>query len=244
MFKKKKKLTAAEQEYANRMTSFQEHLPIEDISNRLFKDKNNCYYPAFKMGEKTLDLMTLPELDAFSKQVQITFASMNLDGCQFLTVPTPFDLTPYKKNQEKQIERLRMDINRLRNKVSEYQNAEGVVDFEYLQGDSDAAKAARQIKQYELYIEYINAQTKFITEMLKSGLAAHKECIVIPVIHDNWNATTVEEAALNIETKLKSIASDSHRCSEQEMRDILYSILNPMRKDTYRVPPTQYTPTL
>ena len=259
--KNKKKLTPAEIEYQNRMESFQEHLPIADIKKRLLVTKDGLYYPMFKMGEKTLDLMSEEELNNFANRVMQVFASMNLDGSQFLTVPIPFDIAPYKVIQQKQITKLRRDIDNYQSKITQ---CERLIDEKHHAADNfddeelrakvikdienirkhDIPSLQQKIQQSEQFIQYISEQVKYIVDILNSGLAAHKVCIVIPCIHGNNNETAVQEACINIENKLRGLAPDSHRCSEQEMRDVLYSILNPMRQDAYHVSDTNLPPYL
>lgn len=256
---KKAKKTAKELEYEKRQESFQEHLPIADIKNRLLVTKEGLYYPVFKMGEKTLDLMSEEELNRFANQVMQSFASMNLDGVQFLTVPVPFDIGPYKNNQQLQIKNLEKKMDRLQNEIVKLEreidnlyaqkNGEVPATTPYMDlGRQDYDEKIAYIKnvlipnveekvsQCQTFIQYISDQTRFIVNELTRGNVAHKVCLVIPTIHDNWNPTAVEEASQNINSKLQSIAPDSHRCSETEIRNILFSILSPLRTEAHNIP--------
>lgn len=223
---KKKKLTEAEkakqQEYIKRMTSFQERLPIDDIKNRLYVSQKGEFFPAFAVGQRSIDLMSDEELYNFSRQLEMTFQALGVQTMQFLLLPVPFDLAPYRKIQDARYNSIKKELNELNDKL-----AKGVIPEDKLEA---TYKRQGQLKSF---IEYIEKQNYFVTANMNTGKVANKHCYLIASIKDRWNETTVQEAADMIEDALKQLSEESHRCTVKEMENILIELFNPLRPDIY-----------
>ena len=219
--KVKKKVTPEEQELIDRRTSFQERLPIVDIRNNLFVTKDGRFLPVFAIGQKAIDLMAEDELAGFAKQIEIKFASMGLKACQFLLLPVPFDLEPYKRAQtfhynrlDEQKRELEMELNR----------------------ESDMTQRlyiSAAIEQNEFCRNYLADQARFVANKLQTGLIANKHSYLVCEIEKAYNERAVIEAADLIEDQLRAIAGDSRRCSEREMELMLITLFNPLRPEIY-----------
>ena len=91
-----KKISKEEKEELKRKASFRERIPVKDIEDRLYVTKDNEYLSVFKLGQKAIDLMSDDEVYAFSRSIETAFETLDLLSAQFLLLPVPFDLDPYR----------------------------------------------------------------------------------------------------------------------------------------------------
>ena len=218
---KKQKITPEQKAKVARQKSFQERLPILKIKNRLFVTKKNEYLPVFVLGQRAVDLMSEDEVYEFSQQLERTFQTLGITKIQFLLLPVPFDLAPYELNQKRRFDELRNQEASLRSAIGSCFNF------------NQRAYLEDELAQNLICQKYIDNQSYFVTRNLQSGRVANKHTYVICSIKESYNETAVQEAARQIESALKSIADDSHRCSEEEMEKILIELYNPLRPEIY-----------
>lgn len=217
----KKKMTPEQSKKIARQQSFQERLPIQKIKNRLFVTKKHEFLPVFALGQKAVDLMSEEEVYEFAQQLERTFQTLGIKKTQYLLLPVPFDLAPYERNQKRRFEELRNAEAVLRSSISACTNI------------NQRAYLEDELAQNLICQKYIDDQSYFIARNLQSGRVANKHTYVICGIKDSFNETAVQEAARQIEASLRSIADDSHRCTEEEMEKILIELYNPLRPEIY-----------
>lgn len=228
---KKNKMSAEEKAYIARKESFQQHLPIMDIDKNLLVDKEGNYYPVIEIGEKSIGLMDVESLLALLRNCNSVFEALDLKRSQFLSVPIPFDIEPYIKNQRRIYAQTQQRKKEVANSISFAQAR-----------NEDTSSLEREVEQLEKYLTYIDNQTKFVESHLANALIVNKKCFLIPKIRDSKNRIAVEEATKNIVAKIQHIADTSHRCGQQEIQDILFNILNPGNHTTYHAEDKQYSP--
>ena len=221
LFKKKEKKSPEAIEAEKRKKSFQERLQIAKIQNRLFVSKRGEFYPAFMLGQKSIELMSDEEAYEFSKQLEIVFETIGIVTSQFLMLPVPFDLAPYQDYQYHRYSNLRAEEAELRSKLAAATSEEQVNVI------------SEQLSQNLVYQKYIDDQSYFVARNMQSGRVANKNIYVICKIKECYNETAVQEASKAIEETLKTLSEDSHRCSEAEMEKILIELFNPLRPEIY-----------
>lgn len=234
MKKKNNKMSAEEKAYIARKESFQEHLPIADIDKTLLVDKEGNYYPIFEIGEKNIALMDTNGLLQLIGQCESIFEALDLQKSQFLSVSIPFDIEPYVKYQRKIYTTLLQKSKELQGAIDDFKG-----------DDMDRYNALRrEADQVGKYMLYIDNQTKFVEGRLHGAEIINKKSFFIPKIKDSKNKIAVEEAARNIEGYLRMLSDKSHRCSQQDIQDVLFNILNAGSHTTYHAADKQYSPTL
>ncbi len=216
-----KKKRSEEKAIARRQASFQKRLQIKDIVNRCYLTKKGEYLTVFSMGQKAIDLMSEDELAVYASQLETTFSTLDIEIMEFMLLPVPFDLQPYRNAQLMASNRLRKREGELREDIS-------------LERDPDIRhEHIEELDQTLLLQRYIDNQSYFVSSKLQSGRVANKHCYVVCGIKDRWNEIAAQESARRIETALRSLSDDAHRCSQTEMEKILVSIFNPLRPEIY-----------
>lgn len=218
---KKQKMSSEQAELIARQKSFQERIPIARITKGLVLSKKKEYFPVFALGQRTVELMSEDEIYSFARQLETTFATLGLSSVHFLLLPVPFDLAPYKNNQQNRIDQLREEEIVLKNRIETSNDLEEVQKLE------------KALDQNEICQKYINDQLAFTAKCLQTGRIANKHSYVICKTKDCWNETAVLEASNQIEQALRSVADDSHRCSNEEIEKILIELYNPLRPEIY-----------
>lgn len=216
-----KKKKTEEKAIARRQASFQDRLQIKDIINRCYLTKKGEYLSVFSMGQKAVDLMSEDELAAYAHQLETTFSTLDIEILEFMLLPVPFDLQPYRNSQL-------MASNRLRKREGELR--------EFISRENDPVRKHEIIEELDqvlLLQRYIDNQTYFVSGKLQSGRVANKHCYVVCGIRERWNEIAVQESARRIEAALRTLSEDAHRCSTTEMEKILVSIFNPLRPEIY-----------
>lgn len=218
---KKTKLSKKENELLDRRKSFQDLIPITKIKNRLYLTKNNEYLSVFALGQKSIDLMSEDEVYEFTRTLERTFETLGIKKIQFLLLPVPFDLDPYLGQRRKRLKELKEEESEIKSKLLGKLNTQ---HKSFLEDD---------LSQNLILQKYIDDQTYFVTRSMQSGRIANKHAYVICDIKDSYNEVAASEAAKSIESALKEISSESHRCTESEMEKILIEIYNPLRPEIY-----------
>lgn len=225
MSKKDKKKTAEqkkiEAENVAREKSFQDRLPIEKITKGLFLTKKGEYYPVFALGQKAVDLMSEDEVYSFARNLETTFEMLGLVSVQFLLLPVPFDLQPYQAHQQRRIKELKLEEEQLKQELNRCDDLVKITSLE------------QTLSQNQLCQKYISEQNFFVVNRLQSGRIANKHSYAICKIKDCYNETAVLEASRQIDTALRSVIPDSHRCTENELEKILIELFNPLRAEIY-----------
>lgn len=219
----KKKMTPEQEAAVAREKSFQERLPIAKITKGLFQTKKNEFFPVFALGQKAVDLMSEDEVYAFARNLETTFETLGLASVQFLLLPVPFDLQPYQAQQAKRLQELKKEEQDIKSEIANL----GVEDLLRI-STLEANLAQNQICQ-----KYISDQNFFVVKALQSGRIANKHSYCICKIKDCYNETAVLEAARQIDSAIRSVIPDSHRCTEAEMEKILIELFNPLRSEIY-----------
>lgn len=233
---KKQKMTKEEKQAIARKMSFQERMPIKNIKNRLFVTKDDLYLPVFSIGQKAIDLMSEEEAIQFSNQLDSIFQSLSLLSAQFLLLPIPFDLKPYKTNQDRRYNEVQENLKDIKDKETKLMyalNDDDITEEEYKKIDAELEYVRKERQQVEACLKYISEQMFFVNKNLQSGKIANKHSYLVCLCKDAWNETTVQENAKRIEAALKQISNESHRCSESEMEKILVELYNPLRPEVY-----------
>ena len=216
-----KKKQSEERAIARRKASFQERLQIKDIVNRCYLTRKGEYLTVFSIGQKAIDLMSEDELAVYAHQLETTFSTLDIEILEFMLLPVPFDLQPYRNAQLMASNRLRKREGELRENIAR----ENDPDIKH--------ELIEELDQTLLFQRYIDNQSYFVSSKLQSGRVANKHCYVVCGIKDRWNEIAVQEAARRIESALKILSDESHRCSQAEMEKILISIFNPLRPEIY-----------
>ena len=216
-----KKKQSEERAIARRKASFQERLQIKDIVNRCYLTRKGEYLTVFSIGQKAIDLMSEDELAVYAHQLETTFSTLDIEILEFMLLPVPFDLQPYRNAQLMASNRLRKREGELRENIAR----ENEPDIKH--------ELIEELDQTLLFQRYIDNQSYFVSSKLQSGRVANKHCYVVCGIKDRWNEIAVQEAARRIESALKTLSDESHRCSQAEMEKILISIFNPLRPEIY-----------
>ena len=219
--KKNKKMTPEQQAAVAREKSFQERLPIAKITKGLFQTKKGEFYPVFALGQKAVDLMSEDEVYAFARNLETTFETLGLVSVQFLLLPVPFDLQPYQAQQAKRLAELKREEQELKAQIA---NSNALFQLD---------GAEKQLAQNQICQKYISDQNFFVVKALQSGRIANKHSYCICKIKDCYNETAVLEAARQIDSALRGVIPDSHRCTEAEMEKILIELFNPLRSEIY-----------
>ena len=216
-----KKKQSEERAIARRKASFQERLQIKDIVNRCYLTRKGEYLTVFSIGQKAIDLMSEDELAVYAHQLETTFSTLDIEILEFMLLPVPFDLQPYRNAQLMASNRLRKREGELRENIAR----ENDPDIKH--------ELIEELDQTLLFQRYIDNQSYFVSSKLQSGRVANKHCYVVCGIKDRWNEIAVQEAARRIESALNTLSDESHRCSQAEMEKILISIFNPLRPEIY-----------
>lgn len=215
------KKKSEERAIARRLASFQERLQIKDIVNRCYLTKKGEYLSVFSMGQKAIDLMSEDELATYAHQLETTFSTLDIEIMEFMLLPVPFDLQPYRNAQLMASNRLRKREGDLRGNISREKD------------ESIRHELIEELDQTLLLQRYIDNQSYFVSSKLQSGRVANKHCYVVCGIRERFNEIAVQESARRIEAALRTLSEDAHRCSQAEMEKILISIFNPLRPEIY-----------
>ena len=219
-----KKISKEEKEELKRKASFRERIPVKDIEDRLYVTKNNEYLSVFKLGQKAIDLMSDDEVYAFSRSIETAFETLDLLSAQFLLLPVPFDLDPYRFIKKKTYKALKDKEEVIKDKIVKKDMGTTIADYDGL---------SKELRQYRMFEKYIDDQLYFVTKNMQKGTIANKHSYVICKIRECYNKTAAKEAAGNIEEVLQSVLEGSRRCSENEMEKILLELYNPLRPEIY-----------
>ena len=76
----------------------------------------------FSMGQKAIDLMSEDELAVYAGQLETTFSTLDIEILEFMLLPVPFDLHPYRNAQLMASNRLRKREGELREFISREKN--------------------------------------------------------------------------------------------------------------------------
>ena len=216
-----KKKQSEERAIARRKASFQERLQIKDIVNRCYLTRKGEYLTVFSIGQKAIDLMSEDELAVYAHQLETTFSTLDIEILEFMLLPVPFDLQPYRNAQLMASNRLRKREGELRENIAR----ENDPDIKH--------ELIEELDQTLLFQRYIDNQSYFVSSKLQSGRVANKHCYVVCGIRERFNEIAVQESARRIEAALRTLSEDAHRCSQAEMEKILISIFNPLRPEIY-----------
>ena len=175
----------------------------------------------FSIGQKAIDLMSEDELAVYAHQLETTFSTLDIEILEFMLLPVPFDLQPYRNAQLMASNRLRKREGELRENIAR-------------ENDQDIKhELIEELDQTLLFQRYIDNQSYFVSSKLQSGRVANKHCYVVCGIRERFNEIAVQESARRIEAALRTLSEDAHRCSQAEMEKILISIFNPLRPEIY-----------
>ena len=127
-----KKISKEEKEELKRKASFRERIPVKDIEDRLYVTKDNEYLSVFKLGQKAIDLMSDDEVYAFSRSIETAFETLDLLSAQFLLLPVPFDLDPYRFIKKKTYKILKDKEEVIKDKIVKKDMGTTIYDYDGL----------------------------------------------------------------------------------------------------------------
>ena len=238
MAKKKKKPVIKEtkeealrrKEEMRNKAAFQDFLPITDVKNGCFVDKNNNYYPVIKIGTRNLDLMSKEDKLSLASYLEEIFGSLKTKHYQFSIVPMPYDITDWNTNMSDIIEEISNNKQRVNDEIMK-SNTEW---------EEEIAKKKRQVLDARLQI--VREQKNWVTDKVQSGRLATKKCYLIL---DFDNCKDARTANVKIRETIERFASkdvETSMSTDRELRLLLNILCNPLQSSAHSIQSTRIPP--
>ena len=232
---KKTSMTQDELDLLKYRESFQQWMPIKDVQNGFIIDENDDKFPVIELGTANLELMTMDEKAMLGKRLEQAIASFPFQEFQLLIVPMPFDIEDW---QAQVTERLR-ELSAQRDELTSLVARERRQETPNLKRINELNAQLNAISFYE---NHLAGQNRFVMGRIQSGQVVAQKAFFIPKFKPLGNLTAYQKMAEAVAHKMEDVAINSHLCDNQEIRNLLFVILNPLRKDLHKVEPRQMSP--
>ena len=215
--------------------ALQEMIPVKDVWNCMMVDGYGQLYPVLTIGSKNTDLMSLRDLLGFQKQMEQAFSGLPVVSYQILIVPMPFDTGAWIDNNNKIRER-----HKKRFYATEEEKpllGESIEDF-----NTRIRRIQENINWQE---RYLNEEEEYVKARVNSGQITTKRSFMILNLSYEQNKD-MREALSVARTVVNSFGGsqlDIREATEQEARNLLYVLLNPLTDDILNVPKSLVEPT-
>ncbi len=233
--KKSETITNTEQELLSQKKSFQEWLPIEDVDRGFIKVKNYShdeYYPVISIGEVNIDLMTKPELYTFARNIETVIASLNIIDFQILLMPVPYDIEDWLQHVDQrteELEQMRSDIDR---KIHDaVQSGDPLADLDTLNADHASL---------DFYLSHLSGQRAYVVNKLSDGTIVCKKAFFVPRFDGLNSLGEYQDATTTVVRRFNDVIPGTTQLNNQAIRNMLFTVLNPLHQQYIRVPAMQF----
>jgi hypothetical protein len=216
--------------------SFQEMLPIETVDRGFIKVKNYMmdeYYPVIVLGDRNLDLMSEDALGAFAHSIQTAINTSDLLSFEILVVPVPYDTEEWQNNIEKRIKEIRQQQNDLSVLIKEKNEAgENISGLE------------EEMQALTYYIDHLKAQREYVLESLQKEDFSVKKAYFVPKFREQESLVDYQAETNALVENLAAHIPGTRALYSKEIRDLLFILLNPLRKVSTKVKPNSLPPVI
>lgn len=235
--KKSETISNVSQELMMQKKSFQQWLPIEDVDRGFIKVKNfsrDEYYPVISFGDLNIDLLTEQELFLLARNIESAIASINVTDFQILLMPVPYDIETWLKHiddREAELEKQRAEIDQ---KIAAAQSSDDPsVDLASLNADHAAV---------DFYITHMRGQRNYVMGKLGDGSIVCKKAFFIPKFDGLSTLSEYQDATNTVVQRLNAVIPGTTQLNSQGIRNLLFTILNPLHQRYMKVPGVQLPP--
>lgn len=232
---KKSSMTQDEIDLLKYRESFQQWMPIKDVQNGFIIDENDDKFPVIELGTANLELMTMDEKAMLGKRLEQAIASFPFQEFQLLIVPMPFDIEDWQAQVRERLRELSAQRDELTSLVARERRQE-TPNLERIN------ELNAQLSAISFYENHLAGQNRFVMGRIQSGQVVAQKAFFIPHFKPLGNWAAYQKMAEAVAHKLEDVAVNSHLCDNQEIRNLLFVILNPLRKDLHKVEPRQMSP--
>ena len=217
--------------------SFQQWLPIEDVDKGFIKVKNYArdeYYPVISIGDLNIDLLTDSELFLLARNIESAIAASNVNDFQFLLMPVPYDVETWLKHVDSRIVELEKQREAIDQKVADAQrNDDPNVDLATLNADRASV---------DFYIAHMRGQRAYVMGKLSDGSIVCKKAFMIPKFDNLTTLSEYQDATNTVVARFNSVIPGTTQLNSQAIRNLLFTILNPLHQRYVKVPSVQLPP--
>ena len=234
---KKTSMTQDELDLLRYRESFQQWMPIKDVQNGFIIDDNDDYFPVIQLGSANLELMTMDERALLGRRLEQAIASFPFSDFQMIICPMPFDIEAWQEQVRIRLKELSAQREELTSLLAK-ERRKDVLDLER-QKEINAEIAA-----ISFYENHLAGQNRFVMGKIQAGQVVAQTAFFIPRFKPLKNLSAYQRMAEAVAHKMEDVATGSHLCDNQEIRNLLFVLLNPLRKDLHKVEPRQMSPVM
>lgn len=234
---KKSSMTQDELDLLRYRDSFQQWMPIKDVQNGFIVDENGDMFPVIELGSANLELMTLDEKGLLGRRLEQAIASFPFQEFEILLVPMPFDIEAWQEQVR----------NRLKELSAQREELTSLLAKERRKDEPDLERQKEinaQIAAISFYENHLAGQNRFVMGKIQAGQVVAQKAFFIPKFKPLGNLAAYQKMAEAVAHKMEDVATGSHLCDNQEIRNLLFVVLNPLRKDLHKVEPRQMSPVM
>ena len=225
------------QELMTQKKSFQAWLPIEDVDRGFIKVKNYTrdeYYPVISIGDLNIDLLTSEELFLLARNIESAIASINVNDFQFLLMPVPYDIETWLKHVDDRTAELEKQRAAIDQAILDAQNSgDPSADLATLNADHAAI---------DFYIAHMRGQRNYVMSKLGDGSIVCKKAFLIPKFDGLSTLSEYQDATNTVVQRLNAVIPGTTQLNSQAIRNLLFTILNPLHQRYVKVPGVQLPP--
>lgn len=208
--------------------TFQEFLPIKDIKNGCFIDDFGYYYPVIVLGTINSDLMSKDQINTLARGLEISFSSLMCSDYQCLMVPMPYDISLWRRGNDLILDDIYDQKGKLQGKISQINPGSGYSkELDELQG---------QMKQLDVRAQLLKDSNEYVIDKLHAGRMTTKKSYLIPNFRINDDIRVALENSREIVKKMNNNGIECRFATEQELRDLLYVLFNPLSSEVAGTP--------
>lgn len=230
-------ITDVSQELMAQKRSFQQWLPIEDVDRGFIKVKNYSrdeYYPVISIGDLNIDLLTDQELFLLARNIESAIASINVTDFQFLLMPIPYDIETWLKHVDDRKAELEKQRDAIDQKIANAQASDDPsVDLATLNADRASI---------DFYIAHLRGQRAYVMGKLGDGSIVCKKAFFIPKFDGLSTLSEYQDATNTVVQRLNAVIPGTTQLNSQGIRNMLFTILNPLHQRYVKVPGVQLPP--
>lgn len=216
--------------------SFQEFLPIKDIKNGCFIDDMGYYYPVIVLGTINSDLMSKDQINALARGLEISFSSLLCRDYQCLMVPMPYDISLWRRGNDVILDEINDLKGMYQSQISHINPGSGYSkELDELQG---------KIKQLDIRAQLLRDSNDYVIDKLHAGRMTTKKSYLIPNFRINDDIRVALENSREIVKKMNNNGIECRFATEQELRDLLYVLFNPLSSEVTGTPRVSAIPNI